>query len=289
MIRVRVYDFKNKLVSMLDSDQPEISVGRSIAADVVIPDFKLDRFEMTIRKDADQKVSVTHGTKTVNFSGKHSFRLKSHTVMITDLNYFSENDGATQTIDTEGRELAVLAAVTVALLLYFDLLADADPTVIQTGKSLFFVALIVSLGSATFSLLSKVINGEYQFFKISTYFLAVVLTVIIFAYQGLGLRWLLPEIFYYDLVWGFLAFVVSGYFFKKLIFQSFESFSKTSKSAIVVVPVLLMLGSVLLLYFPLQSKYKHPSISLRPPLFESFEFSTIEQPEAMAEFEKFLK
>lgn len=290
MIRINIYDNRNKLVGFLDSAKPQLVVGRSLEADVIIPDFKIDQGEVRITQTPELKILVEHGNLRFEFTGTKSFKLKSYLVVITDLNFFAQKETVnTPEVDNSLLHLKVLTGLTVLMIFYFDLIAEFDSSLLDTARDLILSFLSVAIFSFILSVLSRIVNGEYHFIKITNSVMQIMLILAVFAFQGFGIRWILPSVFRYDLVWGLLAMACISQNYKSLILLAFDSISPKIKRILIAAPGVLILLTLLLIYFPFQAKYKHLSISLRPPLFRIFESGAKDHAQAMSEFEQFIK
>ncbi|MEK6773357.1 MAG: hypothetical protein AABY64_05420 [Bdellovibrionota bacterium] len=285
MIRIELFNKNGHLIKSFDFNGDQFKIGRALDCNLIIPDFSFRPIELTINKTAENKYNYQWENKNLEVIEEQILKIHNYKLVFTNLDFYANPN--TQVSLKNRREWLYPLAVFVLIFLvdcFKTLFVSAKPYLSDQN---FVFILAVGVLNLIFSfglvLISKIINHEYNFWKILFYLMN--LTFFIFVISTFGIRWFPFRLFENDLFWLSFNLAIAFPFFWKLTFLVCEHLEKKLKIILAFIPFVIFILFAVISTFPFQKKYKYSTYQPRPAVFQFLETKSISAEQLSQEIE----
>lgn len=270
MIRVELIDPRGHYIRSMDFQKDLIKVGRSLDCDLIVPDFQFGLEELRISRGPNG-YEIQTGDEKQPLKAQHLHRLHGYKIKVIDLAHYA-GEKKEESHSRDWMESAFLFVILLAAVLFDEWVWSPFPK--ESGQVLrdfsAFIGTIVIL-NLILAFISRAVNGDYRLWAISRTFFHSVLGALFLTSNGLGLRWVLPELFWNESLWNLFILIWGGvclWMFAKTILDhvSFKIRLSLVGSLVTLITIAVFSG-----YLPGRETVQYSRLSPKPPLPEFFE------------------
>lgn len=211
MIRIEVRDHKGHVLEVINSDRTHIKIGRGTNNQIILPDFTVDPTALEINLTPEGIYEMIIQGEKFEIKKNHELDLGKFHLRIIDLREFDKPTPAHIISEKPGWYTTVgLFSLLTIILLFSDVLErTSELKFTEMLKGLLSIIVVFGLLNIILSVASRVLNGEYKFWKLANITLIHSILTIFILNNLLGLRWIFP-FFKYSEIYAFNYFLLSA-------------------------------------------------------------------------------